>query len=211
MKWVFRVILVLLLIPFFVPEEGSRELRNLPVLIAIVAFFLLCIAYRLVCMSLLWRRVRSVLLRHGYTARRTRCSLYTSFVLAENRDGKLSICLLLRKRRFYRYHFVSPTQIEFWATSFWVATRNRSLGLVARGATFHSILGGQRLAWQDAEGEATRILLMDKMPNRVTDASPESGELVEGDALLRGDVTLLTPEGLSEYLLSFCATNRSFC
>jgi hypothetical protein len=202
MKWVFRVILVLLLIPFFVPEEGRRELRNLPVLIAIVAFFLLCIAYRLVCMSLLWRRVRSVLLRHGYTARRTRCSLYTSFVLAENRDGKLSICLLLRKRRFYRYHFVSPTQIEFWATSFFAATRNRSLGLVARGATFHSILGGQRLAWQDAEGEATRILVMDRMPNRVTDASPESGELSEGDCILSSEMRLLTLGTLAALLAS---------
>ena len=202
MKWVFRVILVLLLIPFFVPEEGRRELRNLPFLIAIVAFFLLCIAYRLVCMSLLWRRVRAVLLRHGYTARRTRCSLYTSFVLAENQDRKLSICLLLRKRRFYRYHFVSPTQVEFWVTSFFVATRNRSLGLVARGATFHSILGGQRLAWQDAEGEATRILVMDRMPNRVTDSSPESGELVEGDCILSSEMRLLTPSSLAALLAS---------
>ena len=202
MKWVFRVILVLLLIPFFVPDEGRRELRNLPFLIAIVAFFLLCIAYRLVCMSLLWRRVRAVLLQHGYTARCTRCSLYTSFVLAENRDGKLSICLLLRKRRFYRYHFVSPTQVEFWVTSFFVATRNRSLGLVARGATFHSILGGQRLAWQDAEGEATRIVVMDRMPNRVTDASPESGELSEGDCILSSEMRLLTPSSLAALLAS---------
>lgn len=207
MRWILRAFLVLLLIPFFLPSPTEPGIRNLPLLIAIVAFFLLCIAYRLVCMSLLWRKVRSVLLRHGYTARRTRRSLYTSFVLAENRDGKLSICLLLRKRRFYRYHFVSPTQIEFWVTSFWVATRNtslyRSLGsVVARGATFHSILGGQRLAWHDAEGEATRILVMDRMPNRVTDASPESGELVEGDYILSSEMRLLTPSSLAALLAS---------
>ena len=198
MKWIWRILLVLLLIPFFLPKEGSREIRSLPLLIAIVVFFALCILYRTVCLARLSRKVGKTLSESGYAIKVVRRGLYARFLIAENQRETLSVCLLLRKRRWYRYHFCSLTQIEFWVTSFWVATKNHKLGSVIGGAPFYSMLGGQRLDWPDTEGESVRFLVMDKMPNRVTDASPESGELSEGDALLGSEVRLLLPASFAE-------------
>ena len=62
------------------------------------------------------------------------------------------------------------------------------------------MLGGQKLRWPNAEGEPTRFLVIDKMPNRVTDASPESGELCEGDRLLSSEITLLLPHSFARML-----------
>ena len=69
MKWIWRILLVLLLIPFFLPKEGSREIRSLPLLIAIVAFFALCILYRTVCLARLSRKVGKTLSESGYAVK----------------------------------------------------------------------------------------------------------------------------------------------
>ena len=87
MKWLWRALLVLCLIPFFLPGEGHRELRNLPLLLSICLFFLLCITYRLACMHLLYRKVRSLLLQGGYTVERPRMYLYSAFLLAKRGGG----------------------------------------------------------------------------------------------------------------------------
>lgn len=199
MKWLWRALLVLCLIPFFLPDEGRRELRNLPLLIFICLFFLLCITYRLVCMHLLYRKVRNLLLQGGYTVERPRMYLYSAFLLAKRGEERLSLCLVLRKHRYYRYHFASVGQIEFWITSFFAAANKRGLS-IRRGAILHSMLGGQSLRWPETDPDAPRLIVMDRLPCCVTDASPESGELAAGDTLLRGEATLLTPEGLSEHL-----------
>ena len=79
----------------------------------------------------------------------------------------LDICLLFRKKRYYRYHFSNDKTIEFFKTSRSVTLTSKR-GSIARGEVYTRCVGKQKLKWdKDAE---KRFILFDKMPNEITDS-----------------------------------------
>ena len=196
MRWILRAFLVLLLIPFFLPSPTEPGIRNLPLLIAIVAFFMICLVCRRVRLCRLFARVSRALSEKGFEIESKRLYLYAGFLVLKRGDEIISVCLLLRKRRFYRYHFRDLSQIECWISGLFTAISNRRLGAVAPGGVvYHAKPACQRLAWPCRQ-ESEKHIVFDRLPNRITDSSPTSGELCVGDKILgeikihAGNITL---------------------
>ena len=172
----------------FMPTHGSYVPRNLPLLILLIALYLLYYAVRFIKYIVLIRKTAGLLKRHGYTVERIRvfpfaARLRGEYSLLAKRRGELySFYFLLCKRRHYRYHFDSRERLTLYAS-------NR----VIIGGKFHAhrtgivqtrIAGKHRLKWQTPSSTApTFVLVMNKLPDLITDAKTTSGGLGNGDRI----------------------------
>ena len=183
MRWILRALLVLFLIPFFWPDSKGSGIRNLPLLIAVCLFFALCLLCRRVRLCRLAAKVSQDLSAKGFTVENRSIYLYAGFLCFSRGDEKITVALVLRKRRFYRYHFSNESRIELWIGGFIWAMRNRRVGSVANGVRYQTMIDRQSLGWPCREGE--RHIVFDRLPNQITDATPRQGDLCVGDKILR--------------------------
>ena len=191
MRWILRAALVLLLIPFFLPSPTEPGIRNLPLLIFICSFFAICLICRRVRLCRLAAKVSRDLSDRGFTVEYRRLHLYAGFLCLTRGDERITVALLVRKRRFYRYHFSDASHAELWGAGVVWAMRNRRLGAVGKGARYQMMFDRQRIDWPDREGE--RHIVFDRPPNRITDAMPGHGELCIGDKVL-GEISVHAKE-----------------
>ena len=112
-------------------------------------------------------KLKAVLKKKRFEIKRIRFLFSKAYLIAENREQILDICLLFRKKRYYRYHFSNDKTIELFKTSSSVTLTSKS-GSIARGEVYTRCVGKQKLKWdEDAE---KRFILFDKMSNEITDS-----------------------------------------
>ena len=144
------------------------------------------------------RKTAGLLRRHGYTVERVRvfpfaARLRGEYSLLAKRRGELySFYFLLCKRRHYRYHFDSRERLTLYMSNR-IIIRGRRTGIVQV-----RIAGRHRLKWQTPTSTApTFVLLMNKLPDLITDTKTKEGGLGNGD-LICGTAQLYDLSAFSE-------------
>ena len=198
LKWFLYALALILGLAFFLPTSGSTEIRNLPLLLAILGLVLIYWLYRSILLLVLAQKIKYALRQKGLEVRRTRLLFGKGYVVAENAEETVDVYFLLLKRKYYRYHFVNPTLVEQWKTTFSVA-RSSKRGTVARGAADTRMVGRQNLSWRQfvEERKVQRFIVMNKLPDGISDAA--NREMPgEGDRICNSDVTLWSLEGFQK-------------
>ena len=178
----------------FLPRTGTSEIRNLPLLIAILTIVAIGIAVRFLKCVLLFCKAKKALARCGVKLEKVRffpwASLfhgqYSLTFFHENR--LVEMVLLSRKRKYRRYHFESVEKLEFYRANRVVFCNSR-----IRGATISNLVevqrvGRQRIRW-DSSAQA-RVILFDRLPDHITD-SVKREYLGAGERICGSDVCLL--------------------
>ena len=200
MKWIKRIVIIaivfLVVLWFLIPEEGSRELRNLPYLFGLLGLLLLWLIYR-VCKLLfaagdLMRRLRA----QGFRARICALRLRQVRVRAEKDGCALELVLLIRRSRLLHYHFPDTEHAEIFKTTQMHAARHPKAMIVSPvivGKAATRLLKTVKLLWsKDAVGgDARRVIVFDRLPRMVTD-SVTRASLWHGDSVLGSEVLLFS-------------------
>ncbi|MBQ7376995.1 MAG: hypothetical protein IJW71_01565 [Clostridia bacterium] len=189
MKSVVYAGLAFIALILFMPTHGSYIPRNLPLLILLIALYLLYYAVRFIKYILLIRKTAELLKQHGYEIKRIRVFPFAArargeySLLAQRRGALYSFYFLIRKRRHYRYHFDSRTRLSLYESNRVMINSGRfyarrsNIVQIRRAAKHH-------LKWQvPADTEPTFVLLMNKFPDLITDAKTTGGGLGNGDLI----------------------------
>ena len=194
MKYLLYAVAAFCSILLFFPKTGTSEIRNLPLLIAILAIVAIGIAVRFLKCVLLFCKAKKALARCGVKLEKVRffpwASLfhgqYSLTFFHENR--LVEMVLLSRKRKYRRYHFESVEKLEFYRANR-VVFRNSHI----RGATISNLVevqrvGRQRIRWDPSA--QVRVILFDRLPDHITD-SVKREYLGAGERICGSDVCLL--------------------
>ena len=166
-RLIYSIIVFIVSICLFYPRAGSTEINNLPLLLVILFLIFSYFVYRFFKFLFIVFKLKVTLRKKDFKIKRIHFLFSKGYIIAENREQVLDICLLFRKRRYYRYHFSNDKTIEFFKTSRSVALTSKR-GSIARGEVYTRCVGKQKLKWyEDAE---KRFILFDKMPNEITDS-----------------------------------------
>ena len=192
LKWFLYAASVILGLALFLPTPGSTEIRNLPLLLALLfclAVYLMC---HLIIRLVLVHRIKSILRKKGMQVKRTRIFLGWGYVVAETPSETVDVCFLLRKKKYYRYHFCSTNRVEYWKTTFSVA-RSSKRGTVARGAADTRMVGRQEISWRQfvEERRVYRYVVMNRLPDSISDAARRE-EVSDGDCICGSDIVLIS-------------------
>lgn len=192
LKWFLYAVAVIFGLALFLPASGSTEIRNLPLLLAL----LFCLAVYLICclivLGIFVHRIKSILRQKGMQVKRTRIFPGWGYVVAETPTETVDVCFLLRKKKYYRYHFCSTNRVEYWKTTFSVA-RSSKRGTVARGAADTRMVGRQEISWRQfvEERRVHRYVVMNRLPDSISDAARRE-EVSDGDCICGSDIVLIS-------------------
>lgn len=204
MKYFVYAGMALLALALFLPANGSAKPRNLPLLLFLfflVAFFYLLKVFQYINLV---RKTKKLLKQYGWQIKKTKILPFGSFlrghysILASKGEQTYSILFLLCKRRYYRYHFADAHILKMYVTNR-VMLRTSGLQTVHRTNILQTKKVGERiLEWQTIKGiPTTKFLIMNKLPDCVTDAKTKEGGLGNGD-LICDTVHLYDFSGFSE-------------
>ena len=195
MKYFIYCILALFGCSFFLPEEGSTKIRNIPLLVTILLFIILYCIFNLARLMLFIHKVKTKLKKSGFEIRKTGFRFRQGYIIAEDDTQVYCINLLVRKRSYYRYHFRDVENIEFFKSSFSVSLASRR-GTVARGATYSRMVGKQKIqdCSFDTNKNISHFLVINKFPQTITDSTRKQ-ELGNGDCICSSNVELFNLSG----------------
>lgn len=187
----------------FLPRAGSSEIRNLPLLIFLLALGVAYVAFKLIKRLRFAAEVKKRLTSLGFEGIESRFLSGTgSFAITAKLDGvKHNIVLCSVKNRKFRYHFDGTGQIQIYkyVVNSWANVRGGrgSVNYHAqmREAGTHLLPWHEEYQWNVGE---ENILIMDKMPSSVTDPTTREGILGNGDRIC-GRVLLYDLNGFLEY------------
>lgn len=195
-RLIYCIILFIVSICLFYPRAGSTEINNLPLLLVILFLIFSYCIYRFFKFLFIAFKLKAVLKKKRFEIKRIRFLFSKAYLIAKNREQVLDICLLFRKRRYYRYHFSNDKTIEFFKTSRSVALTSKR-GSIARGEVYTRCVGKQKLKWhEDAE---KRFILFDKMPNEITD-SVKKENIGVGEKICESNVYIFDLKTLEKLL-----------
>ena len=194
MKWIAYFFLALLACVFFLPH-GESGIRNIPLLLSILACVAISILYHFLSLLFLAHRVKKHLKENDFQVKKTRLLIRKGYIIAENQAEVAQICLLLRRKKFCRHHFDNETHIELWKSTRLVTKRNMA-GKIARGSVDTRRVGKISIRWSMLSTEKTiqRMIVMDQFPNSISD-SARNEELSSGDCICASDIVLFDFDG----------------
>ena len=200
MKYIVYCLLALLSGFLFLPKPGTTDIRNLPILIAVICLIILYFAYRYIKFLLFANKVKKELKSNGIKVQATRLYFTKGYVVAENDADKLDICLISTKSKYYRYHFADPQNIEIYKSTSTVSKSSKK-GTVAIGATYSRLVGKQKIRFEynNTDNKANCILVMNKFPYSITDSAKRE-ELDNGALICNSNVTLYNLTGFSNFI-----------
>ena len=118
MKYVLYVIAAIVALLLFWPTTDGNHIRNLPLLIVIIAIIVGFLIYRLIRRAVFMKKVKKVLKNSGCEIIKTHFNPFASrlkgrYSVTFRKDGK-TICaiLLTKKRKYQRYHFENLESLE---------------------------------------------------------------------------------------------------
>lgn len=185
----------------FLPGGDGTGIRNVPLLVTILA--VLGVVF-LVGMVRAWRlkfRTCRALKKAGFTIVGRKRTFARHIVTAERRGTVYEIPLLRRRRTKGRYHFDDTDTLSFYKTTAPMYKTNPVTGNYAVGHAETARAGGKKLRWTagDAAAAPERMLLFDRMPERITDGRCDH-DLGAGDAVCGSDVRVYDLPSFCTYL-----------
>ena len=167
MKYFIYTIATIVSFVLFLPKSGTTQIRNIPVLIALMCAIAAILAFKLVLQILFFSKVKKAISERKYKIVKTKCFRNITAEVGTYDKKTINIAVYMLKKRYARYHFDSPNLIEFYKTVTVVSKRSNA-GSVSRFSETRRI-GRQRIKWIDGENISEKILVMNKIPNDVTD------------------------------------------
>lgn len=204
MKYVVWIISAFIAFFMFVPKTGSTEIRNLPVLIAILALAALFLLCQLIRRIVFMRKVKKALKNNRCEIVKTVFNPFAArfhgrFSVTFKTEGRtVNALLLMRKRKYQRYHFESAQDLEFYRSTRVVFNSTKIQGATVSNLVETKMVGKQRLMWSEAD---CNIVVFDKLPDHITDSKTKN-LLGRGDRICCTNIYISDLASLKEYLPS---------
>ena len=193
MKYILYAMLTFVALLLFLPRSTGAPVRNLPLLILLLALLLLTVLVRLFKYAILMGRTKALLKQNSIHPTKCRFLPWASrfhghYSITFPYKGKTAqIILLSSKRRYQRYHFDRVDRVEFYRANR-VAVKSGKNAARLTGQVEITQVGKQSIRWNsDAQ---LRAILFDKLPYEITDATRKE-PLFSGDHICSTDVQLL--------------------
>jgi hypothetical protein len=186
MKYFIYCILAFIASLLFLPETGSTEIRNTELLWAIVAVILIVMIVRFCKLAGLASKVKKSLKENKYQIKSTRFGIGKVYITAENHKETLDICLLRRKKSYYKYHFANKNRIELYKTTVGAVRSGRDIAKVTKSAEV-KLAGIIRIAPPKIEN-AKRFIVFDQFPTTASDTVNRSLNI--GDTVTESQIAV---------------------
>ena len=183
MQYVGYSILAIIALLLFLPTTDGKEIRNLPLLIALFVIIAGLVLWQLIRRVAFMQRVKKDLENNGCEIIKIGFNpfvahLHGRYSVTFKRNGKIiNALLLIRKRKFHRYHFASLDQLEFYRSNRVVFNSTKTYGAMISNLVETKRVGRQPLKWDEAD---CNIIIFNKIPDHITD-SKQKNLLVNGD------------------------------
>lgn len=186
MKYIIYFILLFIAFLLFVPETGSTEIRNPELLMAIAAIILIILIVKLIRLVLFAGKVKKELRENKYEIKKARFGLGKIYIVAKNHRETLEICVLMRKKSYYKYHFANENRIELYKTTVGAVRSGRDIAKVTKSAEVKlaSII---RIAPSKTEN-SKRFIVFDQFPTTASDTVNRS--LNVGDTVTESEIAV---------------------
>ena len=158
----------------FLPAPGTTEIRNIPILIAVLSLIIIYWVCRFIRMIIRLHKTKDLLEKRRFKIERVR--MFPFGIVAKGNDATYNILLISRRKRGVQYHFCDGSTITFYRTSGNMYRRGMINMHVKK-------VGKQILKWPDTRASnVVRILIIDKFPYKITKVRGEC-ELGNGDGI----------------------------
>ena len=201
MKYVLYVIAAIVALLLFLPTTGSNEIRNLPLLIAILVVIAALVLWQLIRRAAFMGKVKKALKKSGCEIIKIHFNPFAARLQGrysmtfKMKDEIITATLLLRKKKYLRYHFEGIELIELYRSTR-VAVRNSAASARVSGFVETKLVGKQKLKWDEAD---RNIIIFNKIPDHITD-SKQKELLGKGDKVCGTETYIADIESFSEYL-----------
>ena len=202
MKYVVYTIFGIIAIFLFMPTTDGRQIRNLPLFIVIIAIIVGLLIYRLIRCAVFMGKVKKTLKNGGCEIIKTHFNPFASrlkgrYSVTFKKDGK-AICaiLLMKKRKYQRYHFESLERLEFYSSNRAVFNSIKTRGAVISNLVETKLVGNQRLAWDEAD---VNLVVFNKIPDHITDSKTKN-LLGKGDKICGTETYIADVEHLMQMI-----------
>jgi hypothetical protein len=186
MKYFIYCLLAFIGFLVFAPESGSTEIRNPELLIAIISVAVLVLLIRFFKLTILAGKLKKSLKENKYQVKRTRFGFGKVYVTAESHRETLDICLLRRKKSYYKYHFANKNRIELYKTTVGAVRSGRDIAKVTKSAEV-KLAGIIRIAPPKIEN-AKRFIVFDQFPTTASDTVNRSLNI--GDTVTESQIAV---------------------
>ena len=200
MKYVLYVIFAIVAFLLFFPTTDEKHIRNLPLLIAILAVIASLFIYHLIRRAVFMGKVKKALKTSGCEIIKTYFNPFASrlkgrYSVTFRKDGK-TICaiLLIKKRKYQRYHFANIDYLEFYRSNRVVFNSTRVRGAVISNLVETKLVGKQKLSWDAAD---INIVVFNKIPDHITDSKTKN-LLGKGDKICGTETYIADVEHLMQ-------------
>lgn len=202
MKYVVYTILAIIAFFLFMPTTDGKEIRNLPLLIALLVIIAGFLLWQLIRRAVFMGKVKKTLKKSGCKIIKTHFNPFAarlhgrySFTF-KAKEKKVTAWLLIRRRKYQRYHFSDMENLEFYSSNRVVFNSTKILGATISNLVETKRVGKQKLKWDKAD---CNIIIFDKIPDHITD-SKQKELLGKGDKVCGGETYIADIESFSEYL-----------
>ncbi len=202
MKYVVYTILAIIALFLFLPTTGTNQIRNLPLLIALLVIAAGFVLFALVRRIVLLQKAKRAIKKSGCEIIRVRFNpfaerLHGRYSVTFKRNGKM-ICarFLIKQIKYPRYHFESKELIEFYRSNRVVFQSTKIRGASISDLVETKRVGRQNLFWDEAEHN---IIIFNKMPDHITD-SKQKELLYKGDRVCQKGAYLTDISSFGEYM-----------
>lgn len=186
MKYVVYFILFFIAFLLFVPETGSTEIRNPELLMAIAAIILIILIVKLIKLAVFADKAKKALRENKYEIKKARLGIGKVYIVAENHKETLEICILMRKKSYYKYHFANKNRIELYKTTVGAVRSGRDIAKVTKSAEV-KLAGIIRIAPPKIEN-AKRFIVFDQFPTTASDTVNRSLNI--GDTVTESEIAV---------------------
>ena len=203
MKYVLYVIFAIVAFLLFFPTTGSNQIRNLPLLIALLVIIAGISLWYLIRRAVFLQKVKKTLKKNGCEIIKTHFNpfaarLHGRYSVMFKSNGKIiNALLLIRRRKYQRYHFSSIQELEFYRSNRVVFNSTKTYGATISNLVETKKVGRQPLKWDDAD---RNIIIFNKIPDHITD-SAQKNLLGKGDRVCGTETYIADIESFLEYLI----------
>ena len=202
MKYVLYVIAAFVAFLLFMPTTDSKQIRNLPLLIALLVIIAGLILWYLIRRVAFLQKVKKALKNNSceivkvcfnpFAAR-----LHGRYSVTFKSNGKIiNALLLIRRKKYQRYHFESAELIEFYRSNRVVFRSTKVRGATISDLVETKLVGKQKLKWEKSD---CNIIIFNKIPDNITD-SKQKELLGKGDKVCATETYIADIESLNQFL-----------
>ena len=196
MKYLIYAALLFIASLLFLPESGSTEIRNPEILMVIAAIILIILTVKLIKLAVFAGKAKKELRENKYEIKKARLGFGKVYIVAENHKETLEICVLMRKKSYYKYHFANENRIELYKTTVGAVRSGRDIAKVTKSAEV-KLAGVIRIAPPKIEN-AKRFIVFDQFPTTASDTVNRSLHI--GDTVTENQIAVFDLKSFIEII-----------